>query len=166
MALRVYRWHWWGSCNYFKKSLRCDSLGSAWRLARCSRRPAENLPVPNAGAFWLVVCSPGTSRRDADWCDRDGHALPFQLNPISETGIGSTPAPGVVFRALAENLRCPKHYGARRVVPRVRKRDARRVAQHPRAGVLPNFGVRVEAIPRVTGSTWWPIKRVAITSPQ
>ena len=50
------------------------SFGSAWRLARCFRRPAGNFPSLKGDSVRFAVGAPWTSRRDADWCDRDGRA--------------------------------------------------------------------------------------------
>ena len=75
-ALRPPRW----LTLYFQtgsKPERCSSVGSAWRLARSFRRSAENSPSQNERTVWGWVAAPGTRRRDADWCDRDGRA-PFQ----------------------------------------------------------------------------------------
>ena len=52
--------------------------GSAWRPARCFRRPAENFLVPDGRTVWFARVTPRTSRRDADWCDRDGRAPRFK----------------------------------------------------------------------------------------
>ena len=62
-------------------------IGSAWRPARCLRRPAENLLASHARKVSRVVGLPGTSRRDADWCDRDGRA------PPNSTAGASVPVP-------------------------------------------------------------------------
>ncbi len=71
-------------------------------------------------------------------------ARPVSFPPQFRNEMGSAPAPGAVFRALAENSgRLEK------CAPTIKPRSARgwprgRVQPHPGAGVLPNSGVRVQ----------------------
>ena len=65
----------------------------------------------------------------------------------ARSGMGSAPASGAVFRALAENS-----FWTEKRPPSMKTEPARgwlrgRTQPHPRAGVLPNFGSRVHRRP-------------------
>ena len=64
-----------------------DSSGSAGRLARSFRRPAENIPPAAERTIWCRPPRAQTSRRDANWSDRDGRAPLFQLNRSGKTCV-------------------------------------------------------------------------------
>jgi len=68
-----------------------------------------------------------------------------KAKPEIRSGMGSAPAPGAVFRALAENPGRVESF--RTCSPRARDGGwpRGRVQPRPRAGVLPNCGVRVES---------------------
>ena len=59
---------------------------------------------------------------------------------------GSAHASGAVFRALSEDLRGVGKCGTFGPVASATLLDARRVQRHPRAGVLPHFGFRVQGV--------------------
>jgi len=56
-------------------------MGSAWRFARCFRRPAENIPLGKGRT--IRVGRRRSSLRDADCCDRDGRAPHCNPHPPS-----------------------------------------------------------------------------------
>jgi hypothetical protein len=57
------------------------------------------------------------------------------MNRRTELKLGSAPAPGAVFRALAENIELTQTFGARSQFRAPQKLDARRVQPRPgRAG--------------------------------
>jgi hypothetical protein len=63
------------------------------------------------------------------------------INPELRNEKGSAPAPGAVFRALAENPDAPKQSGR---LEQFHAQEAGREARPatPGAGVLPNIGIR------------------------
>jgi hypothetical protein len=72
--------------------------------------------------------------------DQDEGGLKHLLNPKTEIEIGSAPAPGAVFRALAENNERNKKVPVRPgiLVSQTAGREARPAT--PEAGVLPSSG--------------------------
>src|ERR1017187_6886466 len=88
--------------NKDTKPERCSSVGSAWRLARSFRRPAENSPSQNERTVWGWVAAPGTRRRDADWCDRDGRTPHFNcIVPVKKGTRWNASLPALAFALLA-----------------------------------------------------------------
>ena len=79
-------------------------------------------------------------KKHREWSPR---FLVCSFEPEPRSGMGSARAPHAVFRALVENLERMKKSRTFWPRPRAKRLDARRVQPHPRAGVLPNFGVRV-----------------------
>ena len=71
------------------------------------------------------------------------HVTHVTIQPELRSGMGTAPAPGAVFRALAENPGAQESSGRRfQLHAQTAGREARPAT--PGAGVLPSFGVRVK----------------------
>ena len=138
-----------GCGNSLPGRKRCSSFGDRGRLARSFRRPAENIRAAHEHTIWCALARTGTSRRDADWGDRDGRdPLPtesFRLRERAGVRGNAAFAPFALQRSMFNVQRSMFDVDPVRPLERFQENCSRRSNEADSVGVAylsppPHFG--------------------------